>query len=139
LNALNVRVQDSLVEQTQWTKVIKRYVRMAKKAGIDSTHRKFAIERWVHRKHGREGTLIVREWEVMKAFTSGGCLFCGSKDQITMEHMRPKAIGGGFTKENIVPACRRCNNVRGNTFNASRELFIAIELERKYERGWLTS
>ena len=127
------------MEQTQWTKVVKRYVRMAKKAGIDSAHRKFAIERWVHRKHGREGTLTVREWEIMKAFTNGGCLFCGSTERITMEHMRPKAIGGGFTKENIVPACHRCNNVRGNTFNASQALFVAIELERTHKREWLNT
>ena len=135
LNALYVRVQDSLVKQ--WTHVIKRYIRMAKKAHIDSTHRKFAIDRWVHRKHGREGTLTVAEWKEMRRVTNGTCLFCGSSLDITMEHMVPKSIGGGFTKENIVPACRRCNSARGNTFNVSRELFVAIELERKYERTWL--
>lgn len=125
------------MEREQWTKVIKRYVRMAKKAGIDNTHRKFAIDRWVHRKHGRGGSLTVEEWKEMRRCTNGECFFCGDWNDITMEHVMPKSIGGGFTKENIVPACRRCNSARGNTFNVSRELFVAIELERKYTREWL--
>ena len=125
------------MERKHWTKVIKRYVRIAKKAGVDNLHRKFAIQRWVHRKHGRGGTLTVAEWKEMRRCTNGECFFCGEWYDITIEHLHPRAIGGGFTKENIVPACRRCNNVRGNTFNASKRLFVAIELERKYKREWL--
>ena len=99
---------------------------MAKATGIDRDHRKFAIERWVHRKKGRPGTLTVEQWEAMLEVT-GGCHFCGEPNYITMEHLMPKSIGGGFTAENIVPACIRCNAARGRTFNISVSLFIAIE------------
>lgn len=118
----------------EWTFVIERYIKMAVKAGIDRDHRRFAIERWVHRKKGRPGTLTVEQWQTMLEET-GGCYFCGETnlDYITFEHVMPKAIGGGFSAENIVPACERCNNVRGRLFNASVPLFVAIEFERNGE------
>jgi 5-methylcytosine-specific restriction endonuclease McrA len=114
----------------EWSEIVKRYIRMAKAVGIDSTHRKFAVDRWIHRKNGRGGTLTVEQWEAMIA-TTGGCVFCGETNRkyITMEHLMPKSIGGGFTAENIVPACIRCNSARGATFNVSVTLFLAIEWE----------
>ena len=115
---------------SQWTFVIERYIEMAKAAGVDRDHRKFAIMRWVHRKKGRGGTLTVEQWKRMLEIT-GGCYFCGEEDirYLTFEHLWPKSIGGGFTAENIVPACDRCNNIRGRLFNVSVPLFIAIEWE----------
>lgn len=120
------------MKQSEWTWVVERYIHMATAAGIDRQHRKFAIMRWVHRKKGRPGTLTVEQWGAMLART-GGCYFCGEPDlqHITFEHLMPKSIGGGFTAENIVPACIRCNNIRGRLFNVSLPLFVAIEFERK--------
>lgn len=122
------------MKQSEWTWVVERYIHMATAAGIDRQHRKFAIMRWVHRKKGRPGTLTVEQWQDMLART-GGCYFCGESDpkHITFEHLMPKSIGGGFTAENIVPACTRCNNVRGRLFNISVPLFVAIEFERNGE------
>ena len=118
-----------MLKESEWTFVVERYIDMAKEAGIDRDHRKFAIMRWIHRKKGRPGTLTVEQWGAMLEET-GGCYFCGESDYITFEHVMPKSIGGGFTAENIVPACVRCNNVRGRLFNISVPLFIAIEFER---------
>lgn len=42
----------------------------------------------------------------------GLCHYCGGKfpaDQLTMDHIVPVARGGGSTKGNVVPACRKCN------------------------------
>lgn len=114
-----------------WSLVIRRYIQMAKAQGINSQHRKFAVLRWTNRKNGRDGTLTVKQWEAMLKVT-GGCYYCGETETITMEHIMPKSIGGGFTAENIVPACQRCNTARGATFNASQALFIAIEFGRHY-------
>jgi 5-methylcytosine-specific restriction endonuclease McrA len=128
LNAHTVEERDRL----EWSDVIQRYVSLAKLAKIDSTHRKFAINRWIHRKRGAGGTLTVEDWEAMLEAT-GGCYFCGSTESITMEHLMPRSIGGGFTPENIVPACKWCNRARGNTFNASIDLFLAIDWSPKRE------
>ena len=118
-------------KESEWTHVIERYLKMAERAGIDRRHRKFAVIRWVQKRKGRGGTLTVEQWDKMLE-VSGGCVFCWESDPrlLTFEHLMPKSIGGGFTAENIVPACDRCNNVRGRLFNISVPLFVAIEFER---------
>jgi hypothetical protein len=102
---------------------------MAKAAGIDSFYRKFAITRWKAKKLGIGGTLTVEEWHSMLD-EYNGCYFCGSQGRMTMEHMMPKSIGGGFTAQNIKPVCLPCNLARGATFNASIPLFLTIEFWR---------
>ena len=122
-------------KESEWTHVITRYLKMAERAGIDRQHRKFAVIRWVQKRKGRGGTLTVEEWEKMLKIT-GGCYYCGESNPkfITFEHLMPKSIGGGFTAENIVPACDRCNSIRGRLFNVSVPLFLAIEFERHYDQ-----
>ncbi len=42
------------------------------------------------------------------------CQYCGSKDQLTIDHVFPKSRGGRDTWENLVAACVPCNNRKGN-------------------------
>ncbi|HID33344.1 MAG TPA: HNH endonuclease [Anaerolineae bacterium] len=45
------------------------------------------------------------------------CQYCGghfSASQLTMDHVIPKSRGGQKTWENIVTACKRCNQKKGN-------------------------
>ncbi len=121
-------------KESEWTHVITRYLKMATKAGISRRERKFAVIRWVQKRKGRGGTLTTAEWDRMLEIT-GGCYYCGESDRalLTFEHVMPKSIGGGFTAENIVPACDRCNSVRGRLFNVSVPLFLAIEFGRYNE------
>ena len=42
------------------------------------------------------------------------CQYCGSKLQLTIDHIIPKSRGGEDTWENLVAACIRCNNSKGN-------------------------
>jgi 5-methylcytosine-specific restriction endonuclease McrA len=42
------------------------------------------------------------------------CQYCGSQDRhLTVDHIVPRAKGGGNTWENLVAACKRCNNHKG--------------------------
>lgn len=44
---------------------------------------------------------------------AGICHYCGKKfprDELTMDHIVPVARGGKSSKNNIVPACKQCNN-----------------------------
>jgi 5-methylcytosine-specific restriction endonuclease McrA len=44
------------------------------------------------------------------------CQYCGTKHvmkDLTFDHVVPRVQGGKTTWENIVAACRRCNNVKG--------------------------
>ncbi len=41
------------------------------------------------------------------------CVYCGSPDKLTMDHVLPMVRGGGFCFDNLVTACKSCNNLRG--------------------------
>ena len=42
------------------------------------------------------------------------CQYCGSRDQLTIDHIYPKSRGGQDTWENLVAACVPCNNRKGS-------------------------
>jgi len=42
------------------------------------------------------------------------CLYCGSTVNLTVDHVIPKSRGGEETWENLVTACIKCNNKKGN-------------------------
>ena len=45
------------------------------------------------------------------------CQYCGkrgSADELTLDHITPRAQSGGSTPENLVTACVPCNNRKGN-------------------------
>jgi len=43
------------------------------------------------------------------------CAYCGRGDlTLTIDHLIPKARGGGDSWENLVSACTRCNNKKGD-------------------------
>jgi len=49
-------------------------------------------------------------------FTRDGyrCQYCGAEDKhLTVDHIVPRARGGPSTWENLVTACKRCNNLKG--------------------------
>ena len=42
------------------------------------------------------------------------CQYCGKKNQeLTFDHVIPRAVGGQTTWENIVAACTKCNDEKG--------------------------
>ncbi|MDI6402299.1 HNH endonuclease [Balneolaceae bacterium ANBcel3] len=42
------------------------------------------------------------------------CLYCGSREALTIDHVIPKSRGGSDTWENLVSACNPCNHKKGN-------------------------
>lgn len=42
------------------------------------------------------------------------CQYCGSKDDLTFDHLIPRSKGGQTTWENVVTACSTCNLKKGN-------------------------
>lgn len=45
---------------------------------------------------------------------SNTCVYCGSKESLTLDHVLPKSRGGKTTWENVVTACHPCNNRKDN-------------------------
>lgn len=42
------------------------------------------------------------------------CQYCGCRGELTIDHIQPKSRGGTDTWENLVAACQRCNNRKGD-------------------------
>ena len=42
------------------------------------------------------------------------CYYCGSPDNMTIDHVHPLSRGGSNNIENLVPACRSCNSRKQN-------------------------
>lgn len=42
------------------------------------------------------------------------CVYCGSKDNLTIDHVVPKSTGGRDTWDNLVTACQKCNSKKGS-------------------------
>jgi hypothetical protein len=56
-----------------------------------------------------------RQWRNdIKAHWNNQCVYCGSSDNLTLDHVHPKAHGGQDTLKNVVPACLKCNQAKGS-------------------------
>lgn len=92
--------------------------------------------RYAHMRRSRERkleyTLTDQEWEEIKKSHHYLCIYCGGQfDNLTRDHWIPLIKGGGFTKENIVPACGSCNSrKRDMTGDEFMELLDLQEWER---------
>lgn len=71
-----------------------------------------ALNREQRRRYGRE------RWRTMAADVDAGvisviradpCAYCGSRTDITIDHIEPLVAGGEHVPENVTAACRPCN------------------------------
>ena len=73
---------------------------------------------WVRAKYERRRaakqnvlvTLTLQEWEVILLSRCGSCVYCGSPEGTTQDHVIPISRGGAHTRDNVVPCCRPCNS-----------------------------
>lgn len=56
-------------------------------------------------------TLTVEEWYETLEYFNNECAYCGDSEcNLEQEHVIPVVKGGGYTQENIIPACGTCNS-----------------------------
>ena len=72
----------------------------------------FHAQRRRTRKLSLPSTLTHYEWGKTLLAFDGKCVYCGDPWE-HQDHLIPVALGGGYTKENIVPACEPCNLSKG--------------------------
>ena len=51
------------------------------------------------------------------------CQYCGSRDELTFDHVIPRSRGGRTTWENVVTACSPCNLRKGNMMPEKAQMF----------------
>jgi 5-methylcytosine-specific restriction endonuclease McrA len=58
-------------------------------------------------------TLTAAEWEAILEAAGRACIYCGSRNQLTQDHLMPLSRGGNHTAANVAPACLPCNLSKG--------------------------
>lgn len=88
------------------------------------------------RKKGLLATLTDEEWEQILKDHHYACAYCGNDEcELVKEHWIPTLKGGGYTAENIVPACPRCNSRKGA--KTGNEFIEQLDMEEAYLIGEL--
>jgi len=64
----------------------------------------------------------------IKEYFNCQCVYCGityEPDELTIDHVRPRCLGGHSFTTNLVPSCRKCNQAKGsnNWLHWMRETF----------------
>ena len=54
------------------------------------------------------------------------CVYCSSKENLTLDHIIPKSKGGLNTWENLVTACRECNRKKDDKMLSETTLILSI-------------
>lgn len=84
-------------------------------------------------------TLTPEQWQGILEKFDYSCAYCGTKENIHQEHFIPLSKGGGYTAQNIIPACHSCNSSKQNfdfkdwykkqdNYSKKRETFILTHL-----------
>lgn len=58
-------------------------------------------------------TIVLTRKNVLKR-DGNRCQYCGTHEDLTIDHVIPRSRGGQDTWENLVAACNRCNHKKGN-------------------------
>jgi 5-methylcytosine-specific restriction endonuclease McrA len=60
-------------------------------------------------------TLTAEQWIECKSHFENKCAYCGrTMQRLEQEHFIALTMGGEYTKNNIIPACRSCNSSKHN-------------------------
>ena len=62
-----------------------------------------------------DSTLTVGDWLLAVEEFGNKCAYCGKALKLEQDHFVPVSKGGGYTKDNIVPACKHCNSSKHNS------------------------
>lgn len=52
------------------------------------------------------------------------CVYCGSNDDLTLDHLKPRSKGGVATVQNLVTACGYCNRLKGDMTPKQAKMFL---------------
>jgi 5-methylcytosine-specific restriction endonuclease McrA len=81
-------------------------------AGEGKENYGFIMNRFKALKSGEiEWCPAIREYVKERGMDS--CVYCGSKEQLTLEHILPRARGGPDIADNAVWVCKGCNSRKG--------------------------
>jgi len=86
---------------------------ISKSAGFGINQRAFQMERFLVLRDGKiHWSSTIREW-VKEHEKPDECIYCGSKGNLTIEHILPRSCGGPDIPDNAIKVCKKCNSSKG--------------------------
>jgi len=71
------------------------------------------VRLWHYARLPRKQVMLTRK-NIIKR-DGGRCMYCGRRDgPMTVDHILPRRMGGDDSWENLITACLRCNNAKGD-------------------------
>ena len=106
----------------QYAKII------SESAGFGKKQFAFVMDRYKKLQSGEiEWSSSIREY-IKEREKPNQCIYCGSKENLSVDHLIPRNMGGPDIGDNAVTACRRCNSSRGD-----KGVYEWFQLDRRYE------
>lgn len=68
---------------------------------------------YVHARREQTGTASPEVQSFIRDIRTQPCAYCGSEENIEVDHVVPLSRGGLHSSDNLVPACRPCNRSKG--------------------------
>jgi 5-methylcytosine-specific restriction endonuclease McrA len=87
----------------------------------------------IRAERGKARDLRKTRWWQQKT-APGLCHYCGNQvafRDITMDHLVPLARGGRSTKDNLVPCCKACNNLKKSMLPLEWEEYLEKTAKEK--------
>jgi hypothetical protein len=108
--------------------ILFEYAKLISRSALGKLEWGFITSRFFKLKSGEiKISDTIREWETEQSLPKE-CVFCGSSENLSTDHLIPKNRGGDNSADNLVLACKSCNSSRGD-----KGIFEWLGLKRKDE------
>ena len=92
----------------QYAKII------SESAGEGKSNYRFIMNRFKKLQNGEMNwSTSIREY-IKEKEHQNECIYCGSEDKLTLEHILPRSRGGPDEPTNAVWVCKKCNSGKGD-------------------------
>lgn len=99
---------------------------ISKSAGFGINQRAFQMNRFIALRDGKiTWSTAIREW-VKEHEKPNECIYCDSKENLTIEHILPRSCDGPDISDNAIRICKKCNSSK-----SSKRLYEWIGLKNK--------
>ena len=74
------------------------------------------------------------QWNRAAQKCDGRCWYCGTKPEpydLTVDHAKPRAHGGGNWDGNLLPACSYCNSLKNDLTIHEFRKFVKVKVIRR--------
>ncbi|MFH1977956.1 MAG: HNH endonuclease [Candidatus Aenigmatarchaeota archaeon] len=102
------------VVKTIRDEILWQYAKLiSKSAGFGINQRAFQMNRFIALRDNKiTWSTTIREW-VKEHEKPNECIYCGSKNDLSVEHILPRYCSGPDIPDNAIKACRKCNSSKG--------------------------